>query len=80
MLLVPKKDIYPEVMVCQLALDVRIVVDHAGDVVDELDGHLGQVVARGPGYLAGYAVLMLLCMVLMDAGYRLLLDRKSCGT
>ena len=33
-----------------------------------------------PGYLAGYAVLMLLCMVLMDAGYRLLLDRKSCGT
>ena len=31
----------------QLALDVRIVVDHAGDVVDELDGHLGQVVARG---------------------------------
>ena len=24
--------------------------------------------------------LMLLCMVLMDAGYRLLLDRKSCGT
>ena len=33
-----------------------------------------------PGYLAGYAVLMLLCMVLMDAGYRLWVDRKSGGT
>ena len=33
-----------------------------------------------PGYLAGYAVLMLLCMVLMDAGYRVWVDRKSCGT
>jgi len=31
----------------QLALDVGVVVDDAGDVVDELDGHLGEVVARG---------------------------------
>ena len=38
------------------------------------------VVSGNPGYLAGYAVLMLFSMVLMDAGYRLLLDRKSCGT
>ena len=31
----------------ELALDVRIVVDHAGHVVDQLDRQLGHVVARG---------------------------------
>ena len=30
----------------ELALDGRIAADHAGNVVDQLDGHLGQVVAR----------------------------------
>ena len=38
--------VVPREVDVQLALDVRVVVDDAGDVVDQLDGLLGQVVAR----------------------------------
>ena len=38
--------VVPREVDVQLALDVRVVVDDAGDVVDQLDGLLGQIVAR----------------------------------
>ena len=38
--------VVPREVDVQLALDVRVVVDDAGDVVDQLDGLLGEVVAR----------------------------------
>ena len=38
--------VVPREVDVQLALDIRVVVDDAGDVVDQLDGLLGEVVAR----------------------------------